>query len=287
MTAAADTPVLELDGIVKVFGGLRAIGGVSFAVRPKQIFGLIGPNGAGKTTIFNVVTGVYKPDGGAVRFQGHSIGGVAPWRIALAGIGRTFQNIRLFTQMSVIENVMVSAHHTASAGVLGAMLRTRRHADNERAMRDKALELLDAFGLAPHKDEEARSLPYGSQRRLEIARAMMLEPKLILLDEPAAGMNSREATKLMEQIRWLRDRFGLTIVLVEHNMQVVMGVCEHVHCVDHGETIASGTPDEIKRHPAVLAAYLGEEADESEVEAAREAVDAAPKPEGEGEEVLT
>ena len=253
-------PILELRGVEKIFGGLRAIGGVSFRVPPKQIFGLIGPNGAGKTTIFNCITGVYVPEKGEVLFQGRSIKGDQPFRIALGGIGRTFQNIRLFGEMTVIENVMVAAHHRGRAGVLGAMLRTAQHARDEKVMRDKALELLEIFKLQDLRDEQASSLPYGSQRRLEIARALMLEPKVILLDEPAAGMNSKEAEELKQQIRWLRDQFGLTIVLVEHNMQVVMGVCEHVHCVDHGETISHGTPDEVQNDPKVLAAYLGEEA---------------------------
>jgi len=255
-------PVLALSNVEKIFGGLRAVGGVSLEVRPGQIFGLIGPNGAGKTTIFNCVTGVYVPERGEVRFLGRSIVGHKPHQIALAGIGRTFQNIRLFGDMTVAENVMVAAHHTQSSGFWGAMLRTRRWSEEERALRKKAEELLEIFELRDDAEDEARNLPYGSQRRLEIARALMLQPKLILLDEPAAGMNSREADKLKDQIRWLRDRFELTIVLVEHNMQVVMGVCEHVHCVDHGETIASGSPVQVQNDPHVLAAYLGTEGEE-------------------------
>jgi branched-chain amino acid transport system ATP-binding protein len=251
--------VLQLDKVEKIFGGLRAIGGVSFEVREKQIFGLIGPNGAGKTTIFNCVTGVYRPERGDVRFLGQSLVGRKPFQIALAGVGRTFQNIRLIGEMTVLENVTVAAHSKAKMSVLGALFRSGRHEAAEASMRVRAEELLDIFELGALKDEPAGSLPYGSQRRLEIARALMLDPKLLLLDEPAAGMNSGEADKLKEQVRWLRDRFGLSIVLVEHNMQVVMGVCEHVHCVDHGETIASGTPAEVQNHPAVLAAYLGQD----------------------------
>ncbi len=250
-------PVLVLTQVVKEFGGLRAIGGVSFEVPPKQIFGLIGPNGAGKTTIFNCVTGHYTPTSGEVRFQGRSIVGHKPYQIALGGIARTFQNVRLFTEMSVLENVMVAAHHTTSSGVLGAMLRTLSYASDERLLIKRAEELLEIFDLLSLKHEPAGSLAYGSQRRLEIARALMLEPKLLLLDEPAAGLNSGEADKLKQQIKWLRDKFSLTIVLVEHNMQVVMGACEHVHCVDHGETIAFGTPQVVQNHPAVLSAYLG------------------------------
>jgi len=253
-----DAPLLELEKVEKRFGGLRAVAGVSLRVPERQIFGLIGPNGAGKTTLFNCITGNYRPDGGDVRFAGRSIKGASPSRIALAGIGRTFQNVRLFGQMSVIDNVMVAAHHRTTSGVLGAMFRTGHYAHDERALRARALELLEIFELGELRDEPAGTLPYGKQRRLEIARALMLEPKLILLDEPAAGLNSQEADTLKTQIRWLRDRFALTILLVEHNMQVVMGACEHVHCMDHGETIASGTPDEVKRDQAVLTAYLGE-----------------------------
>ena len=253
-------PLLVLADVEKRFGGLRAIGGVSLEVPEKQIFGLIGPNGAGKTTLFNCITGNYVADRGDVRFAGRSIRGFAPHRIALAGIGRTFQNVRLFTQMTVLENVMVAGHHRTVAGPFGAMLRTKHYADDEREMRKRALELLEIFELQTLEGEQAGSLPYGKQRRLEIARALMLEPKLILLDEPAAGLNSREADTLKTQIRWLRDRFALTILLVEHNMQVVMGACEQVLCMDHGETIAYGTPEHIRNHPAVLAAYLGKEA---------------------------
>ena len=253
------TPILVLEQVEKVFGGLRAIGGVSFEVHPKQIFGLIGPNGAGKTTIFNCVTGHYAPTRGDVRFQGRSIVGQKPHQIALGGIARTFQNVRLLAEMSVLENVMVAAHHTTRSGVFGAMLRTLSYASDERALIKRAEQLLEVFDLLKLRHEEAGSLAYGSQRRLEIARALMLDPKLLLLDEPAAGLNSGEAETLKQQIKWLRDEFSLAIVLVEHNMQVVMGACEHVHCVDHGETIAFGTPQVVQSHPAVLTAYLGED----------------------------
>lgn len=257
--------LLALDGVEKIFGGLRAIGGVSFTVEPKQIFGLIGPNGAGKTTIFNVVTGVYQPDGGRVRFDGEDISGWAPARVAARGIARTFQNIRLFRSMTVEQNVMVAGFRIHKAGLLSAVLRNQRYMDDEREFRRRAAELLEIFNLAQLADEPADSLPYGSQRRLEIARALMLSPKLLLLDEPAAGMNSQEASELEKQIRFLRDELGLTVVLVEHNMSVVMAVCETIHVVDHGETIAEGPPNHIKEHPKVLAAYLGEESAEQAV----------------------
>jgi len=249
--------LLSLDKVDKIFGGLRALKQVSFDVPEKAIFGLIGPNGAGKTTLFNVITGVYSPDGGSIRFEGQSIGGESPAKVAHRGIARTFQNIRLFRSMTVEENVMVAGHHLHQASVLAAMFRTRAHAEDEARLRKRARELLEVMGLGKHARDLAGSLPYGSQRRLEIARALMLKPKLLLLDEPAAGMNSQEAAELERQIRFLRDEMGLTVVLVEHNMAVVMSVCEAVHVVDHGETIAHGTPERVKQDPAVLAAYLG------------------------------
>ena len=255
--------LLSLKGVDKIFGGLRALKQVSLEVPEKSIFGLIGPNGAGKTTLFNVITGVYTPDGGSVRFEGRDISGQSPASVASRGIARTFQNIRLFRAMTVEENVMVAGHHLHQSSVLAAMLRTKSQAEDEARLRKRACELLEVMGLLQHAKEVAGSLPYGSQRRLEIARALMLEPKLLLLDEPAAGMNSREATELERQIRFLRDEMGLTVVLVEHNMAVVMSVCESVHVVDHGETIAQGTPEHIKQDPAVLAAYLGKSTEAS------------------------
>ena len=253
--------LLSLQGVDKVFGGLRAVRTVSFSVEPGAIFGLIGPNGAGKTTIFNVITGVYRPDGGRIVFDGHDVSGLAPAAIAALGVARTFQNIRLFRAMTVEENVMVAGHKLHKAGIVSAILRNGAHAVDERALCSRARELLDVLGLAAHAGDEAGSLPYGSQRRLEIARALMLGPKILLLDEPAAGMNSSEAVELERQIRLLRDELGVTIVLVEHNMSVVMSVCDRIHVVDHGETIAEGPPAEIKADPRVLAAYLGQEDD--------------------------
>ncbi|MFT3926469.1 MAG: ABC transporter ATP-binding protein [Myxococcales bacterium] len=251
--------MLSLRDVTKCFGGLRAIGGVSLDVEAGQIFGLIGPNGAGKTTLFNCISGHYRPDSGEVRFQGRSLVGLKPSEIALAGLARTFQNVRLFGEMSVRENVLVAAHHRTLAGVFGSMVRSRTWNEDEWEVHKRADELLDIFGLRWLSDEQANSLPYGSQRRLEIARALMLDPELLLLDEPAAGLNSTEADKLKDQIKWLRERFNLSVVLVEHNMQVVMGACDYVHCLDHGETIAAGSPSEVQSHPAVLSAYLGED----------------------------
>ncbi len=253
--------LLELRDVDKIFGGLHAVRRVSLRVEKGEIFGLIGPNGAGKTTIFNVTTGVYRPDGGQVLFKGQDISGWSPAKVAAAGVARTFQNIRLFRSMSAEQNVMVAGHHLHRAGLLSAVLRTKSHAEDELGLQRRAYELLEALGLEAHAGDIASSLPYGSQRRLEIARALMLSPELLLLDEPAAGMNSHEARALEKQIRWLRDELGVTIVLVEHNMSVVMSVCERVHVVDHGETIADGPPAVIKAHPKVLAAYLGQEPD--------------------------
>ena len=260
--------LLELHAVGKVFGGLHALRTVSLSVDKGQIFGLIGPNGAGKTTLFNVITGVYRPDAGHVHFDGSDVSGLGPVRIAERGIARTFQNIRLFRSMTVEENVMVAGQKLHRSGLASAVFRTKSHADDERALLSRAHELLDVLGLRQHASDIAGSLPYGSQRRLEIARALMLAPKLLLLDEPAAGMNSNEARDLERQIRSLRDELGVTIVLVEHNMAVVMSVCERIHVVDHGETIAEGTPGEVREHPRVLAAYLGQEVEEASESAA-------------------
>ena len=261
MTAKA----LELSAVSKTFGGLRAVGGVGFSVKPGSIFGLIGPNGAGKTTVFNLITGVYKPDlGSTISFGGTDVIALKPSKIARLGIARTFQNIRLFGQLTVLENVLVACEHLRKASLLSALLRSPLFFRDEEEMAHRALELLRIFDLDTMADEISTSLSYGNQRRLEIARAMMLKPKLLLLDEPAAGMNYGEAEGLKKQIRWLRDTFEITVILVEHNMQVVMGVCEEIHVLDHGETIAHGTPEEIRKHPKVLAAYLGEEVEGEE-----------------------
>jgi branched-chain amino acid transport system ATP-binding protein len=250
---------LEVRAVSKSFGGLKAVSDVSFAVPEKAIFGLIGPNGAGKTTVFNLVTGVYKPDEGAIAFGAIDLLPLKPAEIAGAGIARTFQNIRLFGQLTVVENLLVACELQRRAHLGAAMLRTRAHYEEDAKMHERAYELLRVFDLVDVAEDEPTSLSYGNQRRLEIARAMMLSPKLLLLDEPAAGMNYGEAEGLKTQIRWLRDTFALSVVLVEHNMQVVMGVCEDIHVLDHGETIARGTPTEVRHDPKVLTAYLGEE----------------------------
>jgi branched-chain amino acid transport system ATP-binding protein len=256
-TTNGDDPLRSCKCTIR-FGGLVAVNELDMSVRPGEIYGLIGPNGAGKTTIFNLLTGVYAPTSGELYFQGRRIDGLKPYEISRRGISRTFQNIRLFPSMSVLENVMTACHLHAKQNILDAVLRTPRFERDERKHRDFAMELLEIFDLAKVCDEGGTSLPYGSQRRLEIVRALATRPKVLLLDEPAAGMNPSEQEDLMQLIKQIRDRFGLTILLVEHNMKVVMGVCERIQVVDYGKSIALGVPEEIKNNKKVIEAYLGD-----------------------------
>ena len=251
--------LLKVDNVSMVFGGLRAVSNLSMHIDEGDLIRLIGPNGAGKTTAFNMITGVYTPTEGKVYFNGQQSSGKKSYQVTQMGMARTFQNIRLFSELSVIDNVKIAYNMHVTYNLADAIVRDGKYLSEEEFITQKALDLLKIFHLEEEAHEVAKNLPYGKQRRLEIARALATEPKLLLLDEPAAGMNPQETKELMEMIRWIRKEFNLSILLIEHDMGLVMGVCERIYVLEYGMKIAEGTPEEIKHNTRVIEAYLGEE----------------------------
>jgi branched-chain amino acid transport system ATP-binding protein len=252
--------MLEAAGLVRHFGGVKALDGVDFRIARGELVGIIGPNGSGKTTLFNVITGIYRPDSGSVSMEGEGIAGLPSHEIARKGIARTFQNIRLFRELTVAENVRIAHHPHVRYSPCDAVFRTKTFYREERRLREEVEGFLSIFSLQDRRGELAKNLPYGDQRKLEIARALASCPKLLLLDEPAAGMNPSEVAKLMEFILRIRERFSLTVLLIEHQMRLVMGICERLIVLDFGQVIARGIPSEIRKDPLVIEAYLGRSA---------------------------
>jgi branched-chain amino acid transport system ATP-binding protein len=256
---SAPTPVLEVRGLTQRFGGLTAVSDFNVKLHPGELSGLIGPNGAGKTTVFNLVSGFYQPTEGQIFINGRPTAGLKPHKVTALGAARTFQNIRLWNDMTVLENICVAQHYRLGYGFFHALARSRRYRQREEDIAREAEELLDVFDLKRYAAELPKNLPYGTQRRLEIARALSSHPQLLLLDEPAAGLNSADIQELIRLVRWIHERFDVTIWMIEHHMDVMMELCTRIKVIDFGQTIAEGSPQEIRNHPAVISAYLGDE----------------------------
>ena len=258
-TNSAQQPVLEIRNLTQHFGGLRAVSDFNVQLNPGQLVGLIGPNGAGKTTVFNLVSGFYQPTHGEIMISGVNTAGMKPHQVTGLGVARTFQNIRLWNDMSVLDNIRVAQHGKLGYGFFHAIARSGRYQACEQQIENEARELLEIFELQKYADELPKNLPYGTQRKLEIARALSSKPQLLLLDEPAAGLNSADIQELIRLVRWIHGHFDVTIWMIEHHMDVMMELSSHIKVIDFGETIAEGTPEEIRNHPAVITAYLGDE----------------------------
>ncbi len=251
--------LLEINGLTQRFGGLTAVSDFSTRFEGRELMGLIGPNGAGKTTVFNIVSGFYKPSEGSMVFKDKHIDGLKPHRVTSMGIARTFQNIRLWHDMTLLDNILLSQHYNLGYNLLDLFMRNRRYVENEKRMKNIAMELLEQLNLVQFKDEKPRNLPYGIQRKIEIARALSVKPDLLLLDEPAAGLNSSDVQELIQLIRWIHNEFDIAIWMIEHQMAVVMSLCSWIQVIDFGKTIAQGTAEEIQNNPDVIKAYLGDD----------------------------